>query len=183
MEALTATRPYAVKDVVFYESHGIGTITHISEDTISGIPCLLATVRIENLGHPVQLRAALGIRNCKIVPFKTFAGADPLATITKQLRGKPGSNSPQTGGRWAARFNVLDTKLMKTHSLKDIAEVARDLCRFEDGIIPQSEITMLKTIAHWLSQTVAIIDKTDWVRARRKLNTILEEAGKHPFPA
>ena len=159
---------FAPKDYVVYPTHGVGKVTGIEREEISGVKLKLLVVYFEHekmtLRVPVQKTATVGMR--KLSTPKKMASA--IAT----LRGR--SRVKRT--MWSRRAQEYEAKLNSGDPIS-VAEVVRDLHRKADQPDQSySERQIYEAALDRLAREFAAIEKIDAAAATRRLEEVLRAA-------
>ncbi|MEO1193972.1 MAG: CarD family transcriptional regulator [Pseudomonadota bacterium] len=162
------TSDYATGDYVVYPTHGVGRVTGIEAQNISGITLTLISIKFEKdrmtLRVPVEKAHNSGLR--KLSTRKVLD--DALQT----LRGK--SRVRRT--MWSRRAQEYEAKINSGDPVS-IAEVVRDLYRGSDQ--PEqsySERQMYQAAMDRLAREFAAVDGDDEATAAQKLEDFLAAA-------
>ncbi|GAB5469902.1 MAG: hypothetical protein Kilf2KO_29320 [Rhodospirillales bacterium] len=159
------TSDYSTGDYVVYPTHGVGRVTGIEKQDISGISLKLISIKFEKdrmtLRVPVEKAHNSGLR--KLSTRKVLD--DALQT----LRGK--SRVRRT--MWSRRAQEYEAKINSGDPVS-IAEVVRDLYRGSDQ--PEqsySERQMYQAAMDRLAREFAAVEATDEASAAQKLEEFL----------
>ncbi len=159
---------YATGDYVVYPTHGVGRVTGIETQDISGISLRLISIKFEKdrmtLRVPVEKAHNSGLR--KLSTRKVLDDA------IHALKGK--SRVRRT--MWSRRAQEYEAKINSGDPVS-IAEVVRDLYRGSDQ--PEqsySERQMYQAAMDRLAREFAAVEATDEVTAAQKLEDLLSAA-------
>lgn len=159
---------YSTGDYVVYPTHGVGRVTGIETQDISGISLRLISIKFEKdrmtLRVPVEKAHNSGLR--KLSTRKVLDDA------IQTLKGK--SRVRRT--MWSRRAQEYEAKINSGDPVS-IAEVVRDLYRGSDQ--PEqsySERQMYQAAMDRLAREFAAVDATDEATAAQKLEELLAAA-------
>ncbi|HJN03552.1 MAG TPA: CarD family transcriptional regulator [Alphaproteobacteria bacterium] len=160
--------PFAVNDYVVYPTHGVGQVTAIEEQEISGHKLQLFIITFDKdkmtVRVPVAKTATAGVR--KLASPKVLESA--LVTLKGRARVKR--------TMWSRRAQEYQAKINSGDPVS-IAEVLRDLHRGPDQ--PEqsySERQIYEAALERLVREVAVVEKIDEDAATAKLQKVLEAA-------
>ena len=160
--------PFAVNDYVVYPTHGVGQVTAIEEQEISGHKLQLFIITFDKdkmtVRVPVAKTATAGVR--KLASPKVLESA--LVTLKGRARVKR--------TMWSRRAQEYQAKI-NSGDLVSIAEVLRDLHRGPNQ--PEqsySERQIYEAALERLVREVAVVEKIDEDAATAKLQKVLEAA-------
>ncbi len=160
--------PFAVNDYVVYPTHGVGQVTAIEEQEISGHKLQLFIITFDKdkmtVRVPVAKTATAGVR--KLASPKVLESA--LVTLKGRARVKR--------NMWSRRAQEYQAKINSGDPVS-IAEVLRDLHRGPDQ--PEqsySERQIYEAALERLVREVAVVEKIDEDAATAKLQKVLEAA-------
>ncbi len=160
--------PFAVNDYVVYPTHGVGQVTAIEEQEISGHKLQLFIITFDKdkmtVRVPVAKTATAGVR--KLASPKVLGSA--LVTLKGRARVKR--------TMWSRRAQEYQAKI-NSGDLVSIAEVLRDLHRGPNQ--PEqsySERQIYEAALERLVREVAVVEKIDEDAATAKLQKVLEAA-------
>ncbi len=160
--------PFAVNDYVVYPTHGVGQVTAIEEQEISGHKLQLFIITFDKdkmtVRVPVAKTATAGVR--KLASPKVLESA--LVTLKGRARVKR--------TMWSRRAQEYQAKINSGDPVS-IAEVLRDLHRGPDQ--PEqsySERQISAAALERLVREVAVVEKIDEDAATAKLQKVLEAA-------
>jgi CarD family transcriptional regulator len=160
--------PFAVNDYVVYPTHGVGQVTAIEEQEISGHKLQLFIITFDKdkmtVRVPVAKTATAGVR--KLASPKVLESA--LVTLKGRARVKR--------NMWSRRAQEYQAKINSGDPVS-IAEVLRDLHRGPNQ--PEqsySERQIYEAALERLVREVAVVEKIDEDAATAKLQKVLEAA-------
>jgi len=159
---------FAPKDYVVYPTHGVGKITGIEKEDISGVRLELFVIYFEQermtLRVPVQKAGTVGMR--KLSTPKKMASA--IATLKGRSRVKR--------TMWSRRAQEYGAKLNSGDPVS-IAEVVRDLHR-NAGQPDQSysERQIYQAALDRLARELAAIENIDEEDATQRLENVMQAA-------
>ena len=160
--------PFAVNDYVVYPTHGVGQVTAIEEQEISGHKLQLFIITFDKdkmtVRVPVAKTATAGVR--KLASPKVLESA--LVTLKGRARVKR--------TMWSRRAQEYQAKINSGDPVS-IAEVLRDLHRGPNQ--PEqsySERQIYEAALERLVREVAVVEKIDEDAATAKLQKVLEAA-------
>ncbi|MCZ6522983.1 MAG: CarD family transcriptional regulator [Alphaproteobacteria bacterium] len=159
---------FATKDYVVYPTHGVGRITGIEHEEISGVSLELFVIYFEHermtLRVPVEKAATVGMRQLS-TPKKM---ASAMATLKGRSRVKR--------TMWSRRAQEYGAKLNSGDPVS-IAEVVRDLHRSDDQPDQSySERQIYEAARDRLAREVAAIEQIDEAAAIERLEKVLRAA-------
>jgi CarD family transcriptional regulator len=159
---------FAPKDYVVYPTHGVGRVTGIEHEEISGVNLELFVIYFEHermtLRVPVQKAGTVGMR--KLSTPKKMASA--MATLKGRSRVKR--------TMWSRRAQEYGAKLNSGDPVS-IAEVVRDLHRSDDQPDQSySERQIYEAALDRLAREVAAIEQIDEAAAIERLEKVLRAA-------
>ncbi len=159
---------FAPKEYVVYPTHGVGKVTGIEREEISGVKLKLLVVYFEHekmtLRVPVQKTSTVGMR--KLSTPKKMASA--IATLKGRSRVKR--------TMWSRRAQEYEAKLNSGDPIS-VAEVVRDLHRNDDQPDQSySERQIYEAALGRLARELAAIEKIDAAAAARRLEDVLRAA-------
>jgi CarD family transcriptional regulator len=159
---------FAPKDYVVYPTHGVGKITSIEKEEISGVKLELFVIYFQQermtLRVPIQKAGTVGMR--KLSTPKKMASA--IATLKGRSRVKR--------TMWSRRAQEYGAKLNSGDPVS-IAEVVRDLHRSEDQPDQSySERQIYEAALDRLAREVAAIEQIDEAAAIERLEKVLRAA-------
>jgi len=159
---------YSTGDFVVYPTHGVGKVTGIETQDISGISLRLISIKFEKdrmtLRVPVEKAHNSGLR--KLSTRKVLDDA------VQTLKGK--SRVRRT--MWSRRAQEYEAKINSGDPVS-IAEVVRELYRGSDQ--PEqsySERQMYQAAMDRLAREFAAVDSTDEITAAQRLEELLSAA-------
>ncbi len=162
---MTQKMDFAPKDYVVYPTHGVGKITSIEKEEISGVKLELFVIYFRQermtLRVPVQKAGTVGMR--KLSTPKKMASA--IATLKGRSRVKR--------TMWSRRAQEYGAKLNSGDPVS-IAEVVRDLHRSDDQPDQSySERQIYEAARDRLAREVAAIEQIDEAAAIERLENVL----------
>lgn len=157
---------FSVGDKVVYPSHGVGEITAIESQVISGFELKVYVISFVNdkmtLRVPINRAAAAGLR----YPVDR----SEIEKIYNILRSKP-----KVGNKmWSRRAQEYEAKI-NSGNVVLVAEVVRDLHRNADIDRSFSERTIYESALSRLASEIAVLEYIDRDAAVSKLLDILKE--------
>lgn len=155
-------------DYVVYPAHGVGKVTGVEMEEISGTKLELIVIKFDKdrmtLRVPVTKASNSGLR--KLSTKKVMESA--LATLKGRSRAKK--------TMWSRRAQEYEAKINSGDPVS-IAEVVRDLHRNEDqGEQSYSERQMYQAALERLAREFAAMERIDEVAAAEKLEDVLRAA-------
>ncbi len=160
--------PFAVNDYVVYPTHGVGQVTAIEEQEISGHKLQLFIITFDKdkmtVRVPVAKTATAGVRN--------LASPKVLESALVTLKGRARVKRTM----WSRRAQEYQAKINSGDPVS-IAEVLRDLHRGPNQ--PEqsySERQIYEAALERLVREVAVVEKIDEDAATAKLQKVLEAA-------
>ena len=160
--------PFAVNDYVVYPTHGVGQVTAIEEQEISGAKLKLFVVTFAK--DKMTLRVPVGKVN--VAGMRRLATPKILETALTTLSGRARVKRTM----WSRRAQEYEAKINSGDPVS-IAEVVRDLHRTEDQ--PEqsySERQIYEAALERLVRELAAVEKIDEDAATEKLHKVLEAA-------
>ena len=161
-------RVFKKKEWVVYPAHGVGRVTGIEEQEISGTKVELYVVLFERekmtLRVPLDKVESLGMRR--------LSTKDEMGTVVKTLKGKAKIKRTM----WSRRAQEYQEKL-NSGSPVMVAEVLRDLHRAADQ--PEqsySERQLYEAALDRLAREFAAVEKIDQEAAEQRIEDILLKA-------
>lgn len=155
-------------DYVVYPAHGVGRVTDIHEQEISGIMIELIAIQFDKdrmtLRIPVDKAHSSGLRRLSSRKMMD----DALTTLKGRSRAKK--------TMWSRRAQEYEAKINSGDPVS-IAEVVRDLHRADDQ--PEqsySERQMYQAALERLARELAALEKIDEETAAQKLEKLLKAA-------
>lgn len=159
---------YAEGDYVVYPTHGVGRITSIDEQEISGMFIELITIKFDadrmTLRVPVAKAANSGLRR--------LSSRKMMDSALTTLKGR--SRAKRT--MWSRRAQEYEAKINSGDPVL-IAEVVRDLHRGDDQ--PEqsySERQMYQAALDRLARELAALERIEEAEATEKLEKLLKAA-------
>jgi CarD family transcriptional regulator len=155
-------------DYVVYPAHGVGKVTGVEMEEISGTKLELIVIKFDKdrmtLRVPVTKASNSGLR--KLSTKKVMESA--LATLKGRSRAKK--------TMWSRRAQEYEAKINSGDPVS-IAEVVRDLHRNEDqGEQSYSERQMYQAALERLAREFAAMERIDEMAAAEKLEDVLRAA-------
>ena len=159
---------FAPKDYVVYPTHGVGKVTGIENEEISGVKLRLFVIYFEHermtLRVPVQKVGTVGMRKLS-TPRK-------MASAVATLKGR--SRVKRT--MWSRRAQEYEAKLNSGDPVS-IAEVVRDLHRNDDQPDQSySERQIYEAALDRLARELAAIEQIEESAATERLEKVLRAA-------
>jgi CarD family transcriptional regulator len=159
---------FSPNNFVVYPTHGVGKITGIENQEISGTKLKLFVIYFEHekmtLRVPVQKATATGMRK--------LSSPKQMASAINTLKGR--SRAKRT--MWSRRAQEYEAKLNSGNPVS-IAEVLRDLHRNADQPDQSySERQIYEAALDRLSRELAAIEKIDETAATERLEKVLRAA-------
>ncbi|MGO1119815.1 CarD family transcriptional regulator [Rhodovibrionaceae bacterium A322] len=159
---------FAEGDYVVYPTHGVGKITSIEEQEISGLSIELITIKFDadrmTLRVPVAKAANSGLRR--------LSSRKMMDSALTTLKGR--SRAKRT--MWSRRAQEYEAKINSGDPVS-IAEVVRDLHRGDDQ--PEqsySERQMYQAALDRLARELAALERIEEAEATEKLEKLLKAA-------
>jgi|TARA_R110002072_G_scaffold19040_3_gene70536 CarD family transcriptional regulator len=159
---------FAEGDYVVYPTHGVGRITGIEEQEISGLSIELITIKFDadrmTLRVPVAKAANSGLRR--------LSSRKMMDSALTTLKGR--SRAKRT--MWSRRAQEYEAKINSGDPVS-IAEVVRDLHRGDDQ--PEqsySERQMYQAALDRLARELAALERIEEAEATEKLEKLLKAA-------
>ncbi len=166
---MSKQQKFQIGDDVVYPSHGIGQITAIESQEISGysIECYVVSFEADRikLQIPVNKTNSSGLRK----PTTVVKMQEVLATLKNKLKSKKGE-------MWSRRAQAYEGKI-NSGDLISIAEVIRELYR-SNGQPEQSfsERRIYQSAIDRLAQELAIVENINQTQATDRVSLELEQA-------
>ncbi len=164
----TKKLPFAVNDYVVYPTHGVGQVTAIEEQEISGTKLKLFVITFAK--DKMTLRVP--IAKVDIAGMRRLATPKILETALSTLGGRARVKRTM----WSRRAQEYEAKINSGDPVS-IAEVVRDLHRSDDQ--PEqsySERQIYEAALDRLVRELAVVEKIDEDAATEKLQKVLEAA-------
>ncbi|WP_417316825.1 CarD family transcriptional regulator [Emcibacter sp.] len=159
---------FSVNENIVYPKHGVGVITDIEEQEISGIKLELYVIRFESekmtLRVPTNKAESAGMRSLsnKNVMDKAFVTLKGKAKVKRTM--------------WSRRAQEYEAKI-NSGNLISLAEVVRDLHRSGDQTEQSySERQIYESAISRLAREVAAVEEIAEKEALEKLETYLQVA-------
>lgn len=157
---------FKVGDRVVYPSHGVGEITIIESQTISGFELKVYVIYFAQdkmiLRVPVNRAGASGLR--------ALVNKSEIEKIFNTLRSKP----KQGNKMWSRRAQEYENKI-NSGDIVAVAEVVRDLYKNIDADRSYSERTIYESALNRLATEISILENIKTEEAVAKLIDILKE--------
>ncbi len=159
---------FATNNFVVYPTHGVGKITGIERQEISGVKLKLFVIYFKHekmtLRVPVQKAGATGMRK--------LSSPKQMASAINTLKGR--SRAKRT--MWSRRAQEYEAKLNSGNPVS-IAEVLRDLHRNDDQPDQSySERQIYEAALDRLARELAAVEKIDEAAATERLEKVLQAA-------
>jgi CarD family transcriptional regulator len=164
----TAKLPFAVNDYVVYPTHGVGQITGIETEEISGTKLRLFVITFAK--DKMTLRVPVG--KAETTGMRKLATPKILETALTTLKGRARVKRTM----WSRRAQEYEAKINSGDPVS-IAEVVRDLHRSSDQ--PEqsySERQIYEAALDRLVRELAVVEQIDEDAATEKLVSVLEAA-------
>lgn len=164
----TAKLPFSVNDHVVYPTHGVGQVTAIETQEISGAKLRLFVITFEK--DKMTLRVPVG--KAETTGMRKLATPKILETALTTLRGRARVKRTM----WSRRAQEYEAKINSGDPVS-IAEVVRDLHRGADQ--PEqsySERQIYEAALDRLVRELAVVEQIDEDAATEKLVKVLEAA-------
>lgn len=157
---------FTVGEKVVYPSHGVGEITAVETQVISGYDLKVYVISFlqdkMTLRVPVGRAAASGLRS--------IVEKGDVDKIYFTLRSKP----KQGNRMWSRRAQEYETKI-NSGDIVAVAEVVRDLYKNVDTDRSYSERTIYESALNRLASEIAILENINRDAAVEKLIEVLRE--------
>ncbi len=164
----TTKLPFAVNDYVVYPTHGVGQITGIEMEEISGTKLRLFVITFAK--DKMTLRVPVG--KAETTGMRRLATPKILETALTTLKGRARVKRTM----WSRRAQEYEAKINSGDPVS-IAEVVRDLHRSSDQ--PEqsySERQIYEAALDRLVRELAVVEQIDEDAATEKLVKVLEAA-------
>ena len=164
----TKRLPFAVNDYVVYPTHGVGQISAVEKQEISGVKLELFVVMFAK--DKMTLRVP--VTKVETTGMRKLATPKVLETALTTLKGRARVKRTM----WSRRAQEYEAKINSGDPVS-IAEVVRDLHRNTDQ--PEqsySERQIYETALDRLAREFAAVEKIDHEAAARRLEEVLEAA-------
>ncbi len=164
----TAKLPFSVNDYVVYPTHGVGQITGIETEEISGTKLRLFVITFAK--DKMTLRVPVG--KAETTGMRRLATPKILETALTTLKGRARVKRTM----WSRRAQEYEAKINSGDPVS-IAEVVRDLHRSSDQ--PEqsySERQIYEAALDRLVRELAVVEQIDEDAATEKLVKVLEAA-------
>ncbi len=156
-------------EFVVYPAHGVGQITAIEEQEISGLSLELFVINFEQ----DKLTLRVPVAKVKSVGMRKLAAADAVARALKTVTGRARVKRTM----WSRRAQEYEAKI-NSGDLDYISEVVRDLFRSEDQ--PEqsySERQLFEQAMERMSREISVVRKISLTEAEE---VILRDLAKSP---
>ena len=157
---------FEVGEKVVYPSHGVGEITAIETQVISGFD--LKVYVISFLQDKMTLRVPVG--RAATSGLRSIVKTGDVSKIYAALKGKP----KQGNRMWSRRAQEYETKI-NSGDIVAVAEVVRDLYKNVDTDRSYSERTIYESALNRLASEIAILEGISKDEAVNKLIEVLRE--------
>ncbi len=164
----TTKLPFAVNDYVVYPTHGVGQVTGIEVEEISGTKLRLFVITFAK--DKMTLRVPVG--KAETTGMRRLATPKILETALTTLKGRARVKRTM----WSRRAQEYEAKINSGDPVS-IAEVVRDLHRSSDQ--PEqsySERQIYEAALDRLVRELAVVEQIDEDAATEKLVKVLEAA-------
>ncbi len=164
----TTKLPFAVNDYVVYPTHGVGQVTGIEVEEISGTKLRLFVITFAK--DKMTLRVPVG--KAETTGMRKLATPKILETALTTLKGRARVKRTM----WSRRAQEYEAKINSGDPVS-IAEVVRDLHRSADQ--PEqsySERQIYEAALDRLVRELAVVEQIDEDAATEKLVKVLEAA-------
>jgi CarD family transcriptional regulator len=160
--------PFAVNDYVVYPTHGVGRITSISDQEISGMRLELFVIEFDKdkmvLRVPVSKAATSGMRK--------LSSPEKMTTALTTLKGRARIKRTM----WSRRAQEYEAKINSGDPVS-IAEVIRDLHRSSNQPDQSySERQIYEAALERLARELAAVERIDETAAAQRLEDLLRAA-------
>lgn len=157
---------FEVGEKVVYPSHGVGEITAIETQAISGFD--LQVYVISFLQDKMTLRVPVG--RASISGLRSLVNKTDIGKIYSTLKGK----AKQGNRMWSRRAQEYENKI-NSGDLVAVAEVVRDLYKNIDADRSYSERTIYESALNRLASEIAVLEEINKETAVGKLVDFLKE--------
>jgi len=157
---------FEVGEKVVYPSHGVGEITAVETQVISGFD--LKVYVISFLQDKMTLRVPVG--RAATSGLRSIVKSGDVSKIYSALKGKP----KQGNRMWSRRAQEYETKI-NSGDIVAVAEVVRDLYKNVDTDRSYSERTIYESALNRLASEIAILEGISKDEAVNKLIEVLRE--------
>jgi len=160
--------PFKPEDYVVYPTHGVGRVTGIETQEISGMQLTLFVVHFEK--DKMTLRVPVAKANT--VGMRRLSSPDKMRTALKTLKGRARVKRTM----WSRRAQEYEAKINSGDPIS-IAEVVRDLHR-NAGQPEQSysERQIYEAALDRLARELAAVERIDEEQATQRLEKVLRAA-------
>ena len=165
---MSKDKPFAKGDYVVYPTHGVGQVTGIEKQEISGTN--LEVIVVNFAKEKMTLRVPVG--KSVTSGMRGLSSRETMEDALTTLRGRDRVKRTM----WSRRAQEYEAKLNSGDPVA-IAEVLRDLHRAADQ--PEqsySERQLYETALERLAREFAAVEKIDHEAAARRLEEVLEAA-------
>ncbi len=163
---MTKTLEFQVGDKVVYPSHGVGEITAIETQSISGFE--LQVYVISFIQDKMTLRVPVTRANAS--GLRTLMDKTDVSKIYSTLKSKP----KQGNRMWSRRAQEYETKI-NSGDLVAVAEVVRDLYKNVDSDRSYSERTIYESALNRLASEISVLEEINKDDAILRLVDCLRE--------
>ena len=167
MAAKSKTHPFSVGDYIVYPKHGVGRISELETQEISGLTLELYVIRFEKermtLRVPTNKAAGSGMRR--------LSNDATMKEAFTTLKGKARIKRTM----WSRRAQEYEAKINSGDPVS-IAEVVRDLHRADDQ--PEqsySERQIYQAALERLARELAAVERIDDLKATERLEQVLRK--------
>ncbi|MCZ6605884.1 MAG: CarD family transcriptional regulator [Alphaproteobacteria bacterium] len=159
---------YGVGDFVVYPTHGVGRVTGVEKQEISGQKLTLIVIHFEQ----ERMTLRVPIDKADVSGLRKLSNRKIIDTALKTLKGR--SRAKRT--MWSRRAQEYEAKINSGDPVL-IAEVVRDLHRGADQPDQSySERQMYQAALERLARELAAVEKIDDEAASEKLEKLLQAA-------
>ncbi len=164
-----ASQPrFRVHDYVVYPTHGVGQVTGIETQEISGVQLELFVINFEK--DKMTLRVPTG--KVRTVGMRRLSSPQKMKSALATLKGRARVKRTM----WSRRAQEYEAKINSGDPIS-IAEVVRDLHRNEDQPDQSySERQIYESALDRLARELAAVEKIDEESATQRLQTLLRDA-------
>ncbi len=162
---MSQQKEFSPKDFVVYPTHGVGRITGIEHEEISGVKLKLFVVYFEH----ERMTLRVPVQKVDVVGMRKLSTPKKMASAITTLKGR--SRVKRT--MWSRRAQEYEAKLNSGDPVS-IAEVVRDLHRSADQPDQSySERQIYEAALDRLARELAAIEKIDEAAATERLEKVL----------
>ena len=156
---------YNIGDYVVYPAHGVGQVTAIENQTVSGLSVELYTIVFEK----DRMRLKIPTMKAKNSGLRKISSAERMASAIETLQGK----SKVRRTMWSRRAQEYETKINSGDPVA-IAEVLRDLKRSNDEQEQSySERQIYQSALKRLAREMAAVEDITEIKATELLDDML----------